>query len=55
MNKIISKDSTKTITQEDVINTIEIVSKTAIALVPLICAAFKSLNDLSEFVRNFNK
>lgn len=49
------KDENKTITQEDVINAIKVFSETAIALVPVFAAAFKSLKKIEHYIDHIGK
>lgn len=49
------KDENKTITQEDVVNAIKILAETAIALVPVFAAAFKSLKKIENYIDHIGK
>ena len=49
------KNENKKITPEDVVNAIKVFAETAVALVPVFTAAFKSLKKIENYIDHLGK
>lgn len=55
MKNIEKNNEVKNITADDVVNTIKVFAETAIELVPVFAAAFKSLKKIENYIDHIGK